>query len=75
MVYKKHVSGNENLNLAPSAVLIFTVFHWISELVRYNPKLFSKYMKSKQNWLLHEFINNIQAQGEMAFLRWHYLKG
>ena len=60
--YQKEVSGNDNLANMPSTVLIFAVFHWISELVRYNPKLFSKYMKSKQNWLLHEFINNALDQ-------------
>lgn len=43
MVHKKEVSGNDNLANMPSTVLIFAVFHWISELVRYNPKLFSKY--------------------------------
>lgn len=59
---KKEISGNESLSFVPSAVSIFCVFHWISELVRYNPKLFDKYMKSKQNWLLHEFINNALDQ-------------
>ncbi len=59
---KKQVSGNDVLELSPSSILIFCVFHWISELVRYNPKLFNKYMKSKQNWLLHEFINNALDQ-------------
>lgn len=59
---KKEVSGNEKLSTLPSAVLIFGAFHWLSELVRYNPKLFSKYMRSKQNWLLHEFINNALDQ-------------
>jgi len=59
---KKQLNGNENFNQAPSAVLIFSVFHWLSELVRYNPKLFSDYMASKQNWLLHEFINNALDQ-------------
>lgn len=59
---KKEIFGNEALAFAPSAVLIFSVFHWISELVRYNPKLFNKYMRSKQNWLLHEFINNALDQ-------------
>lgn len=59
---KKQIEGNESLEFAPSASLIFTVFHWLSELVRYNPKLFNKYMESKQNWLLHEFINNALDQ-------------
>lgn len=59
---KKQGAGNEDLALAPATVLIFGVFHWLSELVRYNPKLFNKYMKSKQNWLIHEFINNALDQ-------------
>jgi len=59
---KKQVTGNEELECVASPVLIFSVFHWLSELVRYNPKLFNKYMKSKQNGLLHEFINNALDQ-------------
>lgn len=54
---KKRIVGNEELSAMPSLVPIFASFHWISELVRYNPKLFEKYMRSKQNWLLHEFIS------------------
>jgi hypothetical protein len=59
---KKQISGNTELQFAPSSVLIFAVFHWLSELVRYNPKLFNKYMESKQNWLIHEFIDNALDQ-------------
>ena len=59
---KKDIPGNKTLDMAPSSVVIFRVFHWLSELVRYNPKFFNKYMKSKQNWLLHEFINNALDQ-------------
>lgn len=59
---KKQIKGNEHFALVPATVLIFGVFHWLSELVRYNPKLFNKYMKSKQNWLIHEFINNALEQ-------------
>lgn len=59
---KKQIAGNEKLASSPSSVLIFSVFHWLSELVRYNPKLFNKYMKSKHNWLIHEFINNALTQ-------------
>lgn len=55
---KKQILENKDFDSAPSTVMIFSVFHWISELVRYNPKLFDKYMKSKYNWLIHEFINN-----------------
>ena len=59
---KKSIKGNELLANTSSSVLIFAVFHWLSELVRYNPKLFNKYMKSKQNWLFHEFINKALEQ-------------
>jgi len=53
---KKEMTGNEQLYDIKPIILIFCVFHWLSELVRYNPILFQKYMKSKQNWLIHEFI-------------------
>ncbi len=59
---KKEVVGNEELFQVSSPVLIFSVFHWLSELVRYDPRLFQKYMKSRQNWLLHEFINTALNQ-------------
>lgn len=59
---KKHIETNASLEMAPSSVLIFCVFHWLSELVRYNPKLFNKYMRSKQNWLLHEFVDSALDQ-------------
>jgi len=59
---KKKIIGNESLAEIPSAVLIFCVFHWLSELVRYNPRLFQKYMKSKQNWLIHEFVDKALNQ-------------
>ena len=36
--------------------------HWLSELVRYNPEKFNKIMLTKQNWLLHEFIDNALYQ-------------
>lgn len=53
---------NSQLQYISSPVLIFAVFHWLSELVRYKPKIFNKYMSSKQNWLLHEFINKALDQ-------------
>lgn len=59
---KKEMKGNDMLQFAPSSVLIFCVYHWLSEQVRYNPKRFEKYMKSKQNWLLHEFLANALDQ-------------
>ena len=59
---KKEFSGDNPFAFIASPILIFCAFHWLSELVRYNPKLFSKYMRSKQNWLLHEFISNALDQ-------------
>lgn len=59
---KKNIAENECLSQVSFPILIFSVFHWLSELVRYNPKLFYKYMKSKQNWIIHEFINNALDQ-------------
>ena len=52
---KKNIESKDVINRS-SMVLIFAVMHWLSELVRYNPEQFDKYTKTKQNWLLHEFI-------------------
>ncbi len=38
--------------------LIFAVMHWLSELVRYNPEKFELLMGTKQNWLIHDFVDN-----------------
>ena len=59
---KKDIDGNEKIIKRNSITLIYAVMHWLSELVRYNPRLFEKYMKSNQNWLLHEFIENALLQ-------------
>ncbi len=53
---KKDLPNNNHIINRNSITLIFAVMHWMSELVRYNPEQFEKYMNSKQNWLLHEFI-------------------
>lgn len=55
---KKDIKTNKHIIHRNSITLIFAVMHWMSELVRYNPEQFEKYMNSKQNWLLHEFIEN-----------------
>ena len=59
---KKSISGNKHIIDRNSPTLIFAVMHWLSELVRYNPAKFDKYMRSKQNWLLHEFIEKALHQ-------------
>ncbi len=53
---KKDIDCNKGLFETPPILLIYVIFHWLSEMVRYEPKLFDKLMSSKQNWVLHEFI-------------------
>ena len=59
---KKDLPNNSHILKRNSLTLIFAVMHWMSELVRYNPQQFEKYMKTKQNWLLHEFIEKALYQ-------------
>lgn len=59
---KKRIASNQHIVERNSITLIFAVMHWLSELVRYNPMKFSQMMKSKQNWLIHEFIDNALYQ-------------
>lgn len=42
-----------NLN---DMTIIMAAMHRISEIVRYKPEQLNRLMKSKENWLLHEFI-------------------
>jgi len=59
---KKDIPSNTHIIHRNALTLIFAVMHWMSELVRYNPQKFEKYMRSKQNWLLHEFIEKALYQ-------------
>ena len=59
---KKDLPNNRHILKRSSITLIFAVMHWMSELVRYNPQRFERYMESKQNWLLHEFIDKALYQ-------------
>lgn len=59
---KKNLPNNTHVLQRNSLTLIFAVMHWMSELVRYNPQKFEKLMESKQNWLLHEFIEKALYQ-------------
>ena len=59
---KKDLPNNTHVLQRNSLTLIFAVMHWMSELVRYNPQKFEKLMESKQNWLLHEFIEKALYQ-------------
>ena len=55
---KKDITTNRHILKRNSITLIFAVMHWLSELVRYNPEKFEKMMSTKQNWLIHEFVDN-----------------
>lgn len=59
---KKNIPTNTHIINRNSITLIFAVMHWLSELVRYNPMQFDKFMKTNQNWLLNEFIENALYQ-------------
>ena len=53
---KKAIPQNQSIIQRNSVTLIFAVMHWLSELVRYNPEKFNQLMGTKQNWLIHEFV-------------------
>lgn len=59
---KKDIINNSHIIQRNSITLIFAVMHWLSELVRYNPEKFEKLMRTNQNWLIHEFIDNALNQ-------------
>lgn len=59
---KKAILTNNSILSRNSLSLIFAVMHWLSELTRYNPEKFDKLMKTRQNWLIHEFVDNALYQ-------------
>ena len=59
---KKIIPNNHHILKRNSITLIFAVMHWLSELVRYNPEKFELMMSTKQNWLIHEFVDNALYQ-------------
>ena len=59
---KKNITTNQHILRRNSIPLIFAVMHWLSELVRYNPGKFRQMMGTKQNWLIHEFVDNALYQ-------------
>jgi len=38
-------------------IITFAIMHRLSELSRYSPDILAKYLESKHNWLLAEFLN------------------
>ena len=59
---KKAIPQNQSIIQRNSVTLIFAVMHWLSELVRYNPEKFNQLMGTKQNWLIHEFVETALYQ-------------
>lgn len=53
---KKDLPGNRKIIKRSQPTLIYGIFHWLSELVRYNPTAFAKILSSRQNWLIREFV-------------------
>lgn len=53
---KKSPPRNLSVINKGSITLIYSVMHFLSELVRYCPDMFNKITKTKQNWLIHEFL-------------------
>lgn len=53
---KKCLQANTHIIDRHSMTIIYGVMHWLSELVRYSPQVFDSIMKSRQNWLIREFI-------------------
>ena len=54
---KKDITTNTHILKRNSLTLIFAVMHWLSELVRYNPAKFERMKKTKQYWVINEFVN------------------
>ena len=50
------LQGPEIINLSDMTINM-AAMHRISEIARYKPEQLSRLMKSKENWLLHEFIS------------------
>ena len=44
------------------STLTFAIMHRLSELSRYSPNILAKYLESKNNWLLAEFLDKAKYQ-------------
>ena len=53
--YLKNSKSQFSVQREP-ATIIFAVMHRLSELSRYEPKVISRHLELKQNWLITEFI-------------------
>lgn len=55
-IKRTELSENSLLNLS-NMTLIMAAMHRISEIARYKPEQLNRLLKSKENWLIHEFIS------------------
>ncbi|MDD2586298.1 MAG: YaaC family protein [Syntrophomonadaceae bacterium] len=53
---RSKISGSGVLNVN-CMLIIMAVMHRFSEIVRYKPEQLERLMKSKENWLVHEFLS------------------
>lgn len=51
----QNAQGPEVINLSDLTINM-AAMHRVSEIARYKPEQLNRLMKSKENWLLHEFI-------------------
>ena len=63
----QNAQGPEVINLSDLTINM-AAMHRVSEIARYKPEQLNRLMKSKENWLLHEFIAQALDQfiGELA---------
>lgn len=53
---KRKISTNQNEIDLNDMLITMAAMHRISEIVRYKPEQMGNIMKSKENWLIHEFL-------------------
>lgn len=55
-IKRSELRNDDVVNLS-SMTLIMAAMHRISEIARYKPEQLNRLLKSKENWLIHEFIS------------------
>lgn len=54
--------NTKSINDKSMSTLTFAIMHRLSELSRYSPNILAKYLESKNNWLLAEFLDKAKYQ-------------
>lgn len=54
--------NNPDIINVNSMLISFALMHRFSEIVRYKPEQMARLMKSKENWLIHEFLTHALDQ-------------